>query len=301
MTQVLRLVVVVGALVPALAGAAPQAARKPRIAVMEMRPLGTEAVKAELLSEVALTEASHVAGLEVIGRSDIAGIIGFEKEKAMLGCGEELACIGEVSGALGVDYLLLGSLGRLGTLYRVDLKLVDARKARVLARAGESVSGEEEKLVATVQRAVRELLAPIAPGRDPGAEAAAPAPAAKAPAAVAAASPFDGGWHVNIACPEVKTAKGYTIDMDGAITGGTLLATHGAPGTPGSLRLEGPVSPDGSARLKVTGFTGRPEYAVVGSPAGTPLRYGVRARFERDRGTGSRIEHRPCVFTFTRR
>jgi hypothetical protein len=61
------------------------------------------------------------------------------------------------------------------------------------------------------------------------------------------------------------------------------------------------VSPDGSARLKVTGFTGRPEYAVAGSPAGTPLRYGVRARFEQDRGTGSRIEHRPCVFTFTRR
>src|SRR5512140_3551926 len=109
--------VVVGVLVSGLAVAAEGVtAKRVRVAVMEMRPLGTEAVKAELLSEVALTEASRVAGLEVIGKSDIAGIVGFEKQKAMLGCGEELPCIGEIAGALGADYLLLGSLGRLGTL-----------------------------------------------------------------------------------------------------------------------------------------------------------------------------------------
>jgi len=185
------------ALLPAASLAAqgsPAAAKKIRVAVMEIRPLGTEQVKTELLSEVALTEAASFDKLEIIGRSDIASMIGFEQQKKVLGCADDSSCLAEIGGALGVEYILIGSLGRLGALYRVDLKLVDTKKARVLARFGESVEGSEEKLVATVQRGTRQLLAPIQGGGL--AVPLPPPPVAKAPAAPppVSATKAEGGW-----------------------------------------------------------------------------------------------------------
>jgi TolB-like protein len=168
----------------ALAVAAPLASaraappRKPRVAVLDIRALGTEAHKADLVSEVALTEAASFRELEVIGRSDIIAMIGFQKQKEMLGCSEDSACVAEIGGALGVDFILLGSLGKMGDLLRLDLKLVEARKARVLARYGDSVAGREDAMLASVQRGVRMLLTPVA---RPGAPVAL-APAEAAPA-----------------------------------------------------------------------------------------------------------------------
>jgi TolB-like protein len=168
-------------LLPALArGAPPGGPKRTKVAVMEIRALGTEPHKAELLSEVALTEASGVDRIDVIGRSDIASMVGFEKQRQVMGCAEDSGCLAEIGGALGVDYILVGSLGRLGGLYRVDLKLVDTRKARVVARFGESVEGQEEKLVTTVQRGVRQLLLPILGGDLPLPPGAKPRPNANA-------------------------------------------------------------------------------------------------------------------------
>lgn len=160
-------------LAPAAASAQ---AKKVRVAVLEFRPLGTEQAKADLLSEVALTAASTMGGFEVIGRSDIAAMIGFEKQKQVLGCTEDSSCLAEVGGALGVDLIMVGSLGRLGSLYRIDLKIVDTKKARVRGRIGISVEGQEEKLVAAIEKTVRELLEPF---RSTSAPEVAERPAAK--------------------------------------------------------------------------------------------------------------------------
>jgi TolB-like protein len=198
----------VWALLPGVAFGQGKPGKKTRVAVMEIRPLGTEQVKADLLSEVALTEAAGFDKLEIIGRSDIASMIGFEQQKKVLGCVEDSSCLAEIGGALGVDYVLIGSLGRLGALYRVDLKVVDTKKARVLGRYGESVTGEEEKLVAAVQKGVRQLLTPVSGGTNelpppavartsPGAVPLPPPPVARpAPAAESGMSRSGWGWTV---------------------------------------------------------------------------------------------------------
>jgi hypothetical protein len=146
-------------------------AAKQKLAVFEIRPLGTEAARAELVSEIALTEASAIKGYEVIGKSDIVSMLGFEKQRAVLGCSEDSACLAELGGALGVDLVLVGSLGRIGALYRLDLKLVDAKRAKVRGRLGVNVEGQEEKIVLATQRAVRSLLDPGAKSPDAGPQA----------------------------------------------------------------------------------------------------------------------------------
>lgn len=185
-----RRVLLVALLAGAVAGPASAASRavspaaaskKPRLAFLGIRPLSVDQAKADLLSEVVLTEASRFRGLEVIGQSDIGALLGLEKQRQLLGCKEDSACMAEIGGALGADYMLVGSLGQMGGLLRVDLKLLDARRARVLERFGETVEGGEDRLLPAAQRGVAEVLAslggkpppPRAAGSPPRGEAAA--------------------------------------------------------------------------------------------------------------------------------
>lgn len=272
---------------------APPSTRKVRVAVLELRPLGTEREKAELLSEVALTEVSRLGKLESIGPSDIAAMLGFEQRKRMLGCEEDASCLVEIGGALGADYLLVGSLGRLGALYRLDLKLVDQRKAKVLGRFGESVTGEEGRLVAAVQQGTRQLLE-LLPG---GAGLPPVAPPAQA-------SRHDGIWALTLTCPDStgpSGAKGYTYRFDVIISGGALVGRYGVAGQPGSLRLEGTVQPDGTAELSARGLTGHPDYAANRPREGTPYAYQVAARFGDGSGAGDRLGQRVCHLGFVRK
>lgn len=168
--------------VAALCAAAPaQRASRIKIAVLEIRAVGADEKAAELLSEVALTEAAADRSLDVIGRSDVAALLGFEKQKQVLGCAEDSSCIAEIGGALGVDFMLVGTLGRIGDLHRIDLRLIEVRKARVSGRWGESVEGRSERLVAAVQRGTRSLLGVFSASRGaPASAAARPAPGRRA-------------------------------------------------------------------------------------------------------------------------
>jgi TolB-like protein len=227
----------IGFLLPALAATAapatPAGPRKIRIAVMEIRPLGTEAHKAELLSEVALTEAANIDRFEVIGRSDISSMIGFDQQKKVLGCTDDSNCLAEIGGALGVDQVMVGTLGKLGALYRVDIKLVDAKKARVTGRFGESVEGSEEKLVAAVQRGVRKLLLPLGGELPiPGAVADAtakpkPVPTPAAPDLAAARPPASTPAAAAVSVQSSDKGGGWSRRTWGWALGGTGVAVVG--------------------------------------------------------------------------
>jgi TolB-like protein len=163
MRTLFALAVGVALAAPSAASAQAKPPGKIKLAVMDIRPLGADKEKAELLSEVALTEAGNDGRFDVIGRSDIQSMLGFQKQKAALGCSDDASCIAEIGGALGVDYIVVGSIGKLGSLYRLDIKLVESKKAKVFARAGDNVEGREEELVKKVQKLVHDVLAKVPP------------------------------------------------------------------------------------------------------------------------------------------
>jgi len=97
-----------------------------------------------------------------------------------------------------------------------------------------------------------------------------------------------------------KATEGYAVDFVAGVRDGYLHGGRGILGTPGSLRMEGAIAADGSARLGVRGRSGDPKYEMKGViPPGSPYRYEVRARFEGSSGTGTRAE-RPCDVRFSR-
>jgi len=172
--------------------AGPASPARDKLAVPGFRALEVEPALADLLSEVALTEAARFKALEVVGQSDVAALLGHERQQELLGCQDDSRCMAPIAGALGADYLLVGSIGRIGASTRVDLKIVDLHLARVVAREGETVSGRDEAVVEAVQRAVLQLLEPLA-----GPPAAAPS------AASAGAGGGDGHYLGVITCDPI--------------------------------------------------------------------------------------------------
>ncbi len=175
----------------ALASTSASAAPRAKVAVTEIRTVqGVGQGTATILSDIIVSEVSR-AGFDVISQSDIVAMVGFERQKKVLGCSEDSSCLAEIGGALGVDYMLAGQVGQIGTRYRISLLLVDSRKAKVLARAARFCGQDEDALARAAEETVRELLAPVRgapPARASSKETEAPADA-KAEVARAEASP----------------------------------------------------------------------------------------------------------------
>jgi len=102
-------------------------------------PEGTSDVLADLLLEALLSR--H--GIRALGPSDARALLSAEQQKQLLGCKDE-SCMTELAGALGADWLISGTVGRLEDLYVVSLQLIDARKAKVTARATANLKSLKE-------------------------------------------------------------------------------------------------------------------------------------------------------------
>lgn len=179
----LALILLVAAL-PAAGAAAPGRAK---VAVMDVKNVqGVPEGTAIILTDIVVSEVAK-ARLDVVSKGDIAAMIGFEKEKQMLGCSDDSRCLAEIGGALGVDFLLTGQVGLIGSRYRISLLLVDSKKAKVAARSARFCDRNEDALAQAAQETVAELLAVVPRGEAaPAAAAPRPAPSPAAPTAKAA-------------------------------------------------------------------------------------------------------------------
>jgi len=123
---------------------------------------------------------------------------------------------------------------------------------------------------------------------------------APASAAVPGGARYDGAWNVTIVCAPSEGASGYKVEFDAQVKDNFLRGERGVEGKHSSLRLQGAIQPDGSATLDAKGLTGDPKYNVKGVAQGMPVAYHVAAHFDSNRGTGRRLELRPCDVHFAK-
>jgi hypothetical protein len=135
---------------------------QPKIAVMDVViKSGAPAGAGQVLSEAIVAEVrKRSPNAQVLSAEEIRSMIQVEGEKQQLGCHseKELACLTEIGGALGVERVVIGSLGRLGKTYVYSLKLVDVTKAQVL-RSGslELKTQEDDELLSATTKLVAQL------------------------------------------------------------------------------------------------------------------------------------------------
>ncbi len=163
-------------------------AEKPGIAVMSVKSVhGISSGVADLINEMILVRLKNGDRFSsVVGGSDMAAMIDLETQKQALGCAED-SCLAELGGALGVPYMLNASIGKMGSLIVLTIKIIAVEEAKVEVR--ELLRAKDEGVLADgidglVDKAVVDLLGqPTAAVAEAESKVAAPAVASAPPAA----------------------------------------------------------------------------------------------------------------------
>ncbi len=150
-------------LVLSLLTAAPAAAgpsQRQKIAVLELSARGVEADTARSLTDVVAREVDRSGLFATLSAEDIRGMLRHLEHRQSLGCTDE-ACLAELGGALGVELVLSGSVGRVGETWVVSLTLLDVRRAAVVSREERTARGAADALLEEARGAARALLRPL--------------------------------------------------------------------------------------------------------------------------------------------
>jgi hypothetical protein len=128
-------------------GAALAAPKQPRIVFQGVRAgSGVSAETAGTVADYVQSELSQLGAYEVIGQNELVAMLGVERQKALLGCGEEGACLTELGGALDAERMIVGDLSRVDDLAILNLSLVDMKASKAIARVGRKVALSGSKL-----------------------------------------------------------------------------------------------------------------------------------------------------------
>lgn len=113
------------------------AAEKPKLVVLDLSPgAGVDASVTGPLTEALTAEVGRRGFFEVISQRDMSTLMGVERQKQLMGCSEEsTSCLAELSGAMGAQFVLSGTVAKLGDAFQMTLSTLDTRKAQPLARS----------------------------------------------------------------------------------------------------------------------------------------------------------------------
>lgn len=134
-----------------------------RVAVMPFQRTQVSPELTGYAEDRVATELSQ-RGLSVTTPTELQAVLGLERQKQLLGCEDNSSCVAEISAALGVEFLLVGRLAKLGKRLEVDLRLVRQKDAAVVAREAGGVDDESE-LGALLSRSARGLATQLEGGQ----------------------------------------------------------------------------------------------------------------------------------------
>lgn len=137
------------------APAEPLALAAPELSVMDL-----SAERSTFYTE-ALASSLTRAGVRVTTAKAIAQLLGVERQKQLMGCAGGDSCVAEIAAALGTHGVVFGQVGRLDDGFRLDLKVISAKDARIVSTFSQRADSEGE-LLDVMDQAARVLAADAA-------------------------------------------------------------------------------------------------------------------------------------------
>ena len=131
-----------------------------RIAIMDFASRNADDLIVKEAGARVNAELHKLGVFQVTSKDDIRAMISMEKEKTLLGC-EEATCLAEIGGALGVDYMINGTITKVDARYTIDLRLVNIKKASVDNVVNKSVEGSASAVIDAAADAGVNLVAKI--------------------------------------------------------------------------------------------------------------------------------------------
>ncbi|MEW5854266.1 MAG: FlgO family outer membrane protein [Myxococcota bacterium] len=165
-------------------------AASPKLLVLPIEPRGgVDRVLAENLTASLVDQLRQLGRFQVTALRDVEQALGVEQRRQLAQC-DGPSCIAEVAGALNVDELVHGTLGRIGEEYVLSMTRVRARDAVALGAASRRLPVHREAALLDALPGMVTELAPLKTTASPSV-ALTPASVRSAPFIRIAVLPFD--------------------------------------------------------------------------------------------------------------
>ena len=150
---------------------------KTTVAILDFEGRGINQMEAATLTDRLMSEMVSTDAVIMVERNQMAEILE-EQGLQQAGCtsGE---CAAEVGALLGVQNMVSGSFGKLGTTYTIDAKMFSVESGATIRTSSKTYKGEVDGLLPIIQIVAWELV-----GLEPPADLVALAAGGAAPAAV---------------------------------------------------------------------------------------------------------------------
>lgn len=134
-------------------------ADRDKLAVMPLQTHSIDLKTKAILDDLLVADVDQLGLYDVVGTNDINAMLGLEQMKEALGC-SDTACAAEIGGALGVAFLLVGTVDTLGENLVMTLTLLDTLKSQAIARRRYTGKDDVNRYPATVDHLIREVFLP---------------------------------------------------------------------------------------------------------------------------------------------
>lgn len=134
----------------------PQPERQPSIAILSVKSTDNNKNNLELLSNTIAEEFQRSTQSKVLFLDDIRMLLHGEGINKLLGCFSD-SCLSRVGAEAGVDIVIVGNLGKLGSTHILDLKMVDVLRNKVLKRTSIKATDDLGKILAEIPGAITTL------------------------------------------------------------------------------------------------------------------------------------------------
>jgi len=126
------------------------------LAVMDFDGFGMSTFEAKTLTERLRTVAVEIGSYIIVERGAMDEILeeqGFQQS----GCTSD-ECIVEVGELMGVQYMLGGTIGKVGSTFTISMKIIDVESGEVVKTASYDLSGEVDLLLTKGMREAAEMI-----------------------------------------------------------------------------------------------------------------------------------------------
>jgi hypothetical protein len=128
-----------------------------RVAVYDLQLEGIDKSIGTAVTNSLLAEVRKLQGISAIGMSEIRDMLALEAMKDAVGC-NDVTCLAEIGGALGVDELVTGTLSKVGDGNVAVIRRVDQTHAKVAGAYNQRLKpGQGEEFLLAIGPAVQEL------------------------------------------------------------------------------------------------------------------------------------------------
>ena len=117
----------------------------PTLAILDFEGLGISEQEAKVLTNRLGTHMVQLGRYQVIERGQMQQVLA-EQDFQLTGCTSD-ECAVEIGQLLGVQQMLAGSFGKFGSIYTIDMRIIDVATGGILRTTSYDVEGEAGRLL----------------------------------------------------------------------------------------------------------------------------------------------------------